>query len=197
MENFRRAVLFREAFPKLALFVFVMLVVCPGLDAAEKPAKSVTEGLVKSDSPLHIASDRMEVMQKERMILFEGHVAIRLDDLSISAGRMRVFGAASGKEKGKEKDPQNAMMEKIDRIEVEGDVKIAQRDKLATSDKAVYYHQDRKIVLMGRPVVSQGRDKVQGRLITLYIDEGKSVVEGGDETPVQAVLHPSRKEEGR
>lgn len=186
-----------EAVPRLVLFMAFMLFLCPGLHAAEKRGKSATEGLVKSDSPLHIASDRMEVMQKERMILFEGHVEIRQDDLSITAARMRVFGSASGKEKGKEKDPQNAMMEKIDRIEVEGDVRISQRDKLATSDKAVYYHQDRKIVLMGRPVVSQGRDKVQGRLITLYIDEGKSVVEGGSETPVQAVLHPSRKEEGR
>ncbi|NLI31788.1 MAG: hypothetical protein GX422_03240 [Deltaproteobacteria bacterium] len=86
------------------------------------------------------------------------------------------------------------MMEKIDRIEVEGNVRISQRDKLATSEKAVYYHQEQKIVLMGRPVVSQGKDKVQGRLITLYIAQGKSVVEGGEETPVQAVLHPSRKE---
>lgn len=193
MRNSKRAVL-PEMVPKLVLLVVVMLVACPGLHAAEKRAKSATGGLVKSGSPLHIASDRMEVMQKERMILFEGHVEVRQDDLSITAARMRVFAAASGKEKDRDKDPQDAMMEKIDRIEVEGDVRISQRDKLATSDKAVYYHQDRKIVLMGRPVVSQGRDKVQGRLITLYIDEGKSVVEGGSESPVQAVLHPSRKE---
>ncbi len=197
MRNFQLAARFHEAVPSLVVVMAVMLVLCPDIHAAEKRSKSATEGLVKSDSPLHIASDRMEVMQKERMILFEGHVEIRQDDLSITAARMRVFAAASGKEKPKEKDPQNAMMEKIDRIEVEGEVRISQRDKLATSDKAVYYHQDRKIVLMGRPVVSQGRDKVQGRLITLYIDEGKSVVEGGSETPVQAVLHPSRKEEGR
>ncbi len=73
-------------------------------------------------------------------------------------------------------------------------MKITQREKLATAEKAVYYHQEQKIVLMGRPVVAQGQDKVQGRLITLYIAQGKSVVEGGEETPVQAVLHPSRKE---
>lgn len=197
MGRFRRVDLFSRRLAELVLVAVIVLMACSGLHAAEKRVKSATEGLVKSDSPLHIASDRLEIMQKERMILFEGRVAIHQDDLSITAVRMRVYGAGSGKDKGKEKDPQNAMMDRIDRIEVEGDVRIAQRDKLATSEKAVYYHQDRKIVLMGSPVVSQGRDKVQGRLITLYIDEGRSVVEGGDEKPVQAVLHPSRKGEAR
>lgn len=184
-------------------FTFFVLALALGLafhggeaGCAEKPGKSTTEKMVKSDSPVHIASDRMEVMQKERMILFEGHVTIQQDDLSVTAQRMRIYGVAGGKEKGKEKDKdsQSAMMEKIDRIEAEGNVRISQRDKLATSEKAVWYHQERKIVLMGSPSVAQGKDKVQGRLITMYIDQGKSVVEGGEETPVQAVLHPSRKE---
>lgn len=177
-----------------ALLILILVMGFGERAAAEKSGNSLTDKLVQSDSPLHISSDRMEVLQKDRFIMFEGHVTIEQDDLTITANRMKVFAAASGKQKGKEKDSQSAMMEKIDRIEVEGNVRISQRDKLATSEKAVYYHHEQKIVLMGRPVVSQGKDKVQGRLITLYIAQGKSVVEGGEETPVQAVLHPSRKE---
>jgi lipopolysaccharide export system protein LptA len=130
----------------------------------------------------------MEVNQNDRTISFQGHVLVQQDDLTISGSRLKV-NAAAGARPG-----QSGMMEKIDRIEVEGDVKITQRDKIATAEKAVYYHQEQKIVLLGSPSVSQGSDTVRGRLITLYLKEGKSVVEGGEQSPVQAVLHPSRKD---
>jgi lipopolysaccharide export system protein LptA len=155
---------------------------------ASRPAASKT-GPLKSDAPLNIASDRMEVSQKERTILFEGHVVIQQEDLTITGRRMVVHAAGGGKGDGGD----SSMMEKIDRIEIEGDVRIAQREKVATSEKSVYYHREQKIVLIGNPVVSQGDDKVQGRLITLYLADGRSVVEGGESSPVQAVLHP-RKE---
>lgn len=162
----------------------------------KKPApakqKASAAEYVKSDSPLHIASDRMEVRQQDKTIVFQGHVVVRQDDLTITGNQLKVTAAQVGKSV---KADQSAIVDKIDRIEVEGDVKITQREKQATANKAVYYHQEQKIVLMGNPVVSQGQDKVQGRLITLYIAEGKSVVEGGEESPVQALLHPSRKEQ--
>jgi lipopolysaccharide export system protein LptA len=148
----------------------------------------ITDKLVKSDSPIRIASDRMEVHQNGRTISFQGHVLVQQDDLTITGNQLKVNAAAGAK------PGQASMMEKIDRIEVEGDVKITQRDKIATAEKAVYYHQEQKIVLLGNPSVSQGADTVKGRLITLYIKEGKSVVEGGEQSPVQAVLHPSRKD---
>ncbi|NLI31995.1 MAG: hypothetical protein GX422_04320, partial [Deltaproteobacteria bacterium] len=131
-----------------ALLILILVMGFGERAAAEKSGNSLTDKLVQSDSPLHISSDRMEVLQKDRFIMFEGHVTIEQDDLTITANRMKVFAAASGKQKGKEKDSQSAMMEKIDRIEVEGNVRISQRDKLATSEKAVYYHQEQKIVLM-------------------------------------------------
>lgn len=156
-----------------------------------KPAASRT-GPLKSDAPLNIASDRMEVNQKDRTILFEGHVVIQQEDLTITGKRMVVFAAGGNKGQDRGKDPESSMMEQIDRIEIEGDVKISQRDKVATSDKSVYYHREQKIVLIGSPLVSQGQDKVQGRLITLYLADGRSVVEGGESSPVQAVLHPRK-----
>jgi lipopolysaccharide export system protein LptA len=158
---------------------------------AEKSVNPLSQSGVKSESPLHIASDRMEVKQKDKTILFEGHVLVRQDDLTISGNQMRVYAAG---EKKTDKAAGSVMMDQIDRIEVEGDVRITQREKMATAEKAVYYHQARKIVLMGHPSVSQGQDKVEGRLITLYLAEERSVVEGSEAAPVQAVLHPAKKE---
>lgn len=165
----------------------------PATEKAHKPADKSSASdtkLVKSDSPFNITSDRMEAHQKDKTILFLGHVVVRQDDLVITGAKMTVYGAASEKDKNAD----DSMMQKIDRIEVEGDVKITQREKIATSDKAIFYHQEQKVVLMGNPMVSQGQDVVRGRLITLYLAQGKSVVEGGEQTPVQAVFHPAKKE---
>ena len=115
-------------------------------------------------------------------------MVVQQGDLTITGKALRVI-AVPGDKPG-----QDSMMDKIDRIEIEGEVRISQREKLATAEKAVYYHQENKIVLMGNPTVSQGQDKLMGRLITLYIKEGRSVVEGGESTPVQAVLHPAGKD---
>jgi lipopolysaccharide export system protein LptA len=109
---------------------------------------------------------------------------------------MIVYATSSEKtaEKSKNGEPSAdaSMMKQIDHIEVVGDVKITQRDKIAVADKSVYYHKEQKVVLMGNPSVTQGQDRVEGRLITLYLASGKSVVEGGEATPVQAVLHPKK-----
>jgi lipopolysaccharide export system protein LptA len=156
----------------------------------ESPPASTGKKILQSENPLKIASDRMEVSQNDRTILFEGHVVVQQDDLTITGKRLRVYGASE-----QQKLSQDAtMMDRIDRIEVDGDVKISQRDRIATSDRAVYYHAEQKIVLSGQPAVTQGQDRIQGRLITLYTEQGKSVVEGGEDRPVQAILHPNRKD---
>jgi lipopolysaccharide export system protein LptA len=129
----------------------------------------------------------MEVSQKDKTIVFQGHVVVQQDDLTMTGNQLRVYAIAN------KKTPESNMVDQVDRIELEGNVRITQRDRAASAEKAVYYHQEQKIVLMGGPSVSQGQDRVQGRLITLYIADGRSVIEGGEATPVQAVLHP-RKE---
>jgi lipopolysaccharide export system protein LptA len=178
------------------VFCFLFLVLFPGLILAQRtpPGSRATNSSLgiplQSDSPLKIASDRMEANQNDRTVLFEGHVIVHQDDLTITGKRLKVYAAESLKDGGS----QSAMVDKIDRIEMEGDVTITQQDKVATAQRAVYYHQEQKIVLSGQPMVSQGEDRIQGRLITLLIAQGKSIVEGGAETPVQALLHPGKKE---
>lgn len=173
----------------LFLATLLPLYICfpiPAL-AADKSSGIPKLNALKSDSPLRIASDRMEVSQKDKTIVFQGHVVVQQDDLTMTGTELKVYALAN------KKSSEPNMVDQVDRIELEGNVRITQRDKAASAEKAVYYHQEQKIVLMGNPSVSQGQDRVQGRLITLYIADGRSVIEGGEATPVQAVLHP-RKE---
>lgn len=166
--------------------------------AVEKPQKSEPkkadkQDLLKNDAPIHIASDRMEVNQKDKVVSFEGHVVVQQADLTITGKVLRVY-TLEGPAKQAGEGAESAKADRIDRIEVEGEVKISQQDKIATADKAIYYHEQQKIVLMGKPQFSQGQDTISGRLITLYLPEQRTVVEGAQDTPVHAVLYPEQKE---
>lgn len=175
--------------PSAAVAALLMLLVFPAPPAfcADKPkAPAGAEKMLKSGSPLHVSGDRMEVRQQERTLVFEGHVIVQQDDVTLTGNRLKITAAAGGKS-----EP-SAIVEKIDHIEVEGDVKISQQDRLATADRAVFYHQEQKIVMTGNPTVSRGKDKIHGKLITIYLSQGRSVIEGGEDAPVEAVLYPKK-----
>jgi lipopolysaccharide export system protein LptA len=174
-------------------------------DKAEKVDKpkskpNTSEKMAKSESPINIKADRMEAKQEDRTVIFEGHVVVTQDDLTITGNRMKVVGLPAEKtEKSAAKTPSGQLdaatpTDRIDYIEVEGDVRVTQQDRLATANKGIFYQKEQKIVLHGHPVVTKGQDKVEGNLITVYLEQGRSVVEGGNGAQVQAVLFPGKKE---
>ena len=177
--------------------VFVSLLICCPLTHtanganASKPPLDMNEKIANSQSPIHITADRMETNQDENTIIFESHVVVQQDDVTVTSNRLKVT-MLQGDKKAASGEPTPA--ERIDYIEFEGDVKVTQQDRLATAKKAIFYQKEQKIMLHGRPVVTKGQDRVEGDLITIYLKEGRSVVEGGAGAPVQAVLFPGKKE---
>jgi lipopolysaccharide export system protein LptA len=177
--------------------VFVSLLICcplthaaNGTNARKQPP-DMNEKLVNSKSPIHITADRMEANQDQRTIIFESHVVAQQDDVTITSNRLKVT-LLPGEKKPAAADA--APAERIDYVEFEGDVKVTQQDRLATANKAIFYQKEQKIILHGQPVVTEGQDRVEGNLITIYLKEGRSVVEGVGGAPVQAVLFPGKKE---
>ncbi|MGA2401151.1 MAG: LptA/OstA family protein [Syntrophobacteraceae bacterium] len=177
-------------------FFVSLLVCCPLTHAAggvkaDKQMPDMSEELLKSESPIHITADRMETKQDERTIVFEGHVFVQQDDLMINSNRLKLVLLSADKLPA---SSDSTPAQRIDYIEFEGSVKVTQKDRLATANKAVFYQKEQKIVLHGRPVVTRGQDRIEGNLITIYLQQGRSVVEGGSGAPVQAVLFPGKKE---
>jgi lipopolysaccharide export system protein LptA len=177
--------------------VFVSLLICcplthaaNGANASKQPL-DMSEKLATSQSPIHITADRMETNQDENTITFESHVVVQQDDVTVTSNRLKVTMLQGDK---KPASVESTPAERIDYIEFEGDVKVTQQDRLATANKAIFYQKDQKIMLHGRPVVTKGQDRVEGNLITIFLKEGRSVVEGSAAAPVQAVLFPGKKE---
>lgn len=192
----RRFIALRMFVGLFAALFLVLSICCPPVRAAKGGKSSgqslnMNDKLVNSKSPIKITADRMVANQDRRTIIFEGHVIVRQEDLKITSNQLKVVLISSG---GRSASDTSAPAEKIDYIEFTGNVKYTQQDRVATAQRAIFYQKEQKIVLYGKPVVTKGQDRIEGNLITIYVKQGRSVVEGGNGAQVNAVLYPEKKE---
>ena len=136
-------------------------------------------GEERSNQPIQIKSDELSTDSVARTATFKGKVVARQGDVTIYADRLVVTYS------DKEHD--------VEQIEAFGNVRISQGDRLAQAGHARYEGKGGKIVLDTEPKVFQGDDVVTGKIITYYLDEQRSVVTGGPEGRVEAVIHPREK----
>ena len=137
--------------------------------------------------PTNITSEKLTVRNQVNQAIFEGTVVLTRGPLTVKSDKMIVFfqGKASEKATGKGavqsegpqavSSPSNRSLEKV---EATGHVTITQENSHATCQKAVYFSTDEKIILTGEPVAWEKGTRVSGRLITIYLAEERSVVEG-------------------
>ncbi len=145
--------------------------------------------------PINITSERMEADAAGDVVTFSGNVVATQAEGMLKAQRVRVFyrdlpateGSAAAGEPERE----------ITRIEANGEVTVVQGDKVATGQQAVYSAQERTVILTGEPRVRQDRDWVRGTRVTIYLDEDRSVVEGGPGERVESVLYPRGERPGK
>lgn len=141
----------------------------------EKIEKRETKG---SEQPLRINALSLEVDNKNQVITFQGNVVARRGDMTIQADVARVY-----YEKGEEGH-------EIQKIVAQGNVRIYQGNRLATSQEAILYNPEQKIILTGQPKVWQGKDMLSGEKITVLLKEDKSYVESGPQQRVEVIFYP-------
>jgi lipopolysaccharide export system protein LptA len=172
-----------SAFRVSALAVLILNLLIPAAASAE-PA--LTKALQGKEIPTVIKSDTLEIDNKRRVVSFMGNVEATRGDVVIRCSKMLVHYRGGGTQKTMD---QKGL--KIDRIVASGNVRVQQAEGgVATSDEAVYYQDTEKVVLTGKPVVRQGEDFVEGGVITLFLNEDRSVVESAVDQKVRAVLGP-------
>ncbi len=127
-------------------------------------------------APLTIKSDRMEVMEKQNIVVFSGHVVAQKKDLTIYADRLIVYYAKKDKHR------------KVQKIVAVGHVKIKKGDWIANAGKAVYFKDQERIVLEDNPQVWQGENTIRGDRIIYFINENRSVAESGPGHKAEVVI---------
>jgi lipopolysaccharide export system protein LptA len=132
--------------------------------------------------PLKIKSDTLHADNDKKTAIFEGKVVARQGDMTLYADRLVISYSGTGKE--------------LSKVEAFGNVRVLQGNRQATSSHASYDPKEATIRLDGSPRVVQGEDVVTGKVITYYVNEQRSVVTGGPNQRVEAVIHPGSKDVG-
>jgi lipopolysaccharide export system protein LptA len=147
---------------------------------------------ISTESPITIHSNTLEVDQNLRVIVFRGKVRAKTEEMVVDCQKMIVYYAASAT-----KNESNLESGRIEKIVALGNVIIERSDgSMARAGKAVFYQNDEKVVLTDNPVVKQGRDLVEGHKIIMFLDENRSIIEGGETKRVKATIFP-KEEKGK
>jgi lipopolysaccharide export system protein LptA len=140
-------------------------------------------------SEIVIKSDSLEIDNKRKIVVFTGNVDARRDNFIINCQKMHLHYLSDPAEMDSGKEDL-----RVDKIVATGKVKITRTNGgLAMAEQAIYYQDDERVVLTGKPVVKQGNDFVEGAKITLLLKENRSIVEGSENSKVRAVLSPKNK----
>ncbi|MFL6846110.1 MAG: LptA/OstA family protein [Allosphingosinicella sp.] len=119
-----------------------------------------------SDAPIDVASDRIEVQDRADRAIFSGNVVVRQGDLTLTAPRITVaYSSAGGIQ--------------VRRVDASGGVTVKSPSETASGNVGIYDTEARLITLIGDVRLVQKDAKVNGGRLTIDLDSGRAVMDGG------------------
>ena len=174
MEGGRKGMKTKKGIGLLVLLFSLLLFLISGEAEEKKKAGKSEEKKLRADSsfgftashaPIDITSDTVEANQKQNIVSFKGNVVAKQEDITLYANALTIY-----------YDPNTKKLKEIMAV---GNVKVIQLDRRATSQKATFHQEENKVVLDGEAVVREGENVIRGERVIFYVDEERSVVEGG------------------
>jgi len=173
----------------IAVLAVLMCVAVASSRAAEGNAAAPADGLLAGDGllesfslssdrgPVRIESTSLEFEYRTGQLTYRGDVKVSQADLTLSSDVLSV--TLDMKTTGKPRE-----------IVAQGNVRIVNGERVATGGRAVFDQDTQTITLSEAAVLRDGPNEVAGDKVVVYLDEQRSVVEGGNDR-VRAVLFPS------
>jgi len=137
-------------------------------------------GFSASRAPIDVVSDTVEANQKENTVTFKGNVVAKQEDNTLFANTLVIRYEAETK--------------RVKEITAIGNVKIVQLDRRATGQMVIFQQDENKIVLDGDAVVREGENEIRGERVIFYVNEERSIVEGGKGGRVNTRITPPPRE---
>src|SRR6266478_5852161 len=180
----------------LPLAAALVLTALAGVAAAE-PAKEPPKGGALFDAgsfgskkePIVVTSDTLEYDYKTNVVVYRGDVIAVQADTKVRSNTLTVTLAAQ-----KDSDPPDTAKkgdQRLQEVIAVGSVRIDNGTRWATGGRAVFEQATRTLVLTENPVLHDGANEVSGDRVTLYLDENRSVVDGGRRR-VKATVFPNK-----
>ncbi len=153
----------------------------------------------KSDQPIHVVADRLEVDNKAQVANFVGAVKAVQGDVTITSDVLEVYYDREASDKPAHKlegEQSEGLMDgggQVRKVVAIGHVKIVQKDRLGVGQKATYWAGGRKVLLEGQATVWRGQNQVSGEQITVFLDDDRSIVHGTPGRRVAVTIMPEQK----
>ena len=144
--------------------------------------------------PITVASDTLEYDYKRNVVVYRGQVQAAQGPVTLRSNTLTVTFRGARDGGGSEGGIADAGrgVQRVDQIVAEGSVRIEHGTRWATGGKAVFDQGTRTLVLSESPVLHDGSNAVAGDRVIVYLNEDRSVVEGGRKR-VKAVLYPGKE----
>jgi lipopolysaccharide export system protein LptA len=175
----------------LSLCLVFVLGAVPGW-AQDGSGKDSKQEKISHDSsrPVDITSDSLEVDDERGVFVFRGEVVARQDNATIYSDQLNVYYTRKKADADETENGRKTQSRSIEKIVARGSVRIVQEERVATGERAEYEYTRGSVVLTGSPRVVQGDNTIAGEKITVYLDDERSIVEGGTRERVQATFTP-------
>jgi lipopolysaccharide export system protein LptA len=145
------------------------------------------------DKPVKIDADSLEVRDKDKVATFNGDVRVVQGDTEMRTKTLVVYYEESAAKGGlKAAEPGPAGSGQIRRMEARGNVKVTQKDQVATGDRGDFDMRTNTVTLSGKVVVTKGQDILRGERLIVNLTDGASKMEGGR---VEALINPKSNSE--
>ena len=119
-----------------------------------------------SKAPVDVTADRMEVQERADRAIFAGNVLARQGTLSLRTARLTVaYASQDGID--------------INRIDASGGVIVTSPSETARGDFAVYDLNEGLITMVGNVRLERGGSYLSGGRLTIDLDTGRAVMDGG------------------
>lgn len=118
------------------------------------------------NAPVDVSSERIEVQDRADRAIFSGNVVAKQDELTLSTDRLTIAYTNSGGIQ-------------IDRLDAAGGVTVRSPSETGRGDFGVYDLNRKIITLIGNVVLQREGSEVRGNRLTIDLDSGRAVVDGG------------------
>ena len=137
--------------------------------------------LSSRDDPIHIRSNGLEFLHEEQRIRYFGDVLVTQGDMTIKSDRLTVLyeNGASNHAVNPIAGAGTSSRQRLRSITAAGGVEITSNGRRATSNTAVFNERKRTVTLRGNVTLREGENQVTGDVVTVFLDEKRSVVKGG------------------
>ena len=135
---------------------------------------------VAENDLIKVSAERLEADEASRSVVFTGKVKARQAGMVVYADKMTLYYS----------DDEST---EVDRVEIDGKLRIVQDDRIATADRGVFLNRQGRVLLSGHAEVHQAGNSVVGDEIIYYLNESRSVVKSQPDTRVNAIFHPGGK----